>query len=230
MRALIFDVDGTLYRQSPLRRAMLFRILGVLAANPAHGWQTIRVLRAYRQAQEDLRFSGISGAVASEQIRLAGERTNVDREFVIQCVSRWMEQEPLAFLPRCVQPGVLELLRECRARGVALGALSDYPAEPKLRALGLHRFFDVVLCADSPDVNAFKPNPRGLLLTLERLGVTPAEALYVGDRADVDAPTAHAAGVRCAILNRARPRPDGGYINIASYLELQHLVRSGWQQ
>jgi HAD superfamily hydrolase (TIGR01549 family) len=233
LRALIFDVDGTLYRQGPLRRAMLMRLLAMAAAHPSRGWQTLRVLRAYRRAQEALRVAPVSGDVASAQIRLASEATNVDRESVARCVTRWMEQEPLAYLPQCVQPGALEFLRECRAQGLRLGALSDYPAEAKLEALGLLELFDIVLCAQAPDINIFKPDPRGLLIALDRLGATRADTLYVGDRADVDAPTARAAGVRCAILTPRRPEgetapagdPDG-YFPVTGYWHLRDLL---WQ-
>ena len=228
LKALVFDIDGTLYRQSLLRRAMLVRLLAMLAARPVRGWRTIRVLRAYRRAQETLRRDAVSGDVAAAQIRLTCERTNVDREFVLQCVSRWMEHEPLAFLPRCVQPGVVKFLHACKARGLRLGALSDYPAEAKLHALGVGGLFDVVLCAQAPDVDVFKPNPRGLLMTLERLGSARPESLYIGDRVDVDAATAEAAGVHCAILTRRGTRKvPGSHIQVAGYSELEDLLWRG---
>ena len=89
-----------------------------------------------------------------------------------------------------------------------LAALSDYPAEGKLKALGLDGLFDVVLCAQQPGVNAFKPNPRGLLRAMEAIGAATPETLYVGDRLDVDLPTAQAAGVRCVIIARGGRRGD----------------------
>ena len=158
------------------------------------------MLRAYRRAQEDLRGAGVAVDVAGAQIRRACERTHADRDAVVDCVTRWMEREPLAFLAGCIQPGLPEFLRACKARGLRLGALSDYPGEAKLEALGVAQFFDVVLCAQDPTIDCFKPNPRGLLVALERLGSVPSESLYVGDRLDVDAPTAEAAGARCAIV------------------------------
>ena len=163
--------------------------------------------------------------IGAAQLRLTCERTNVDQHSVVECVSRWMEHEPLAILPRCLQPGILEFLQACKARGLRLAALSDYPAEAKLRALGLADLFDVVLCAQSPDIDVFKPNPRGLLLALERLGSARTESLYVGDRVDVDAVTAEAAGVPCAILTPHRPRSaPAAYTQVASYPQLRDLL------
>jgi FMN phosphatase YigB (HAD superfamily) len=225
LKALVFDIDGTLYRQGPLRRAMLVRLLGKHMAHPVRGWRTIRVLRAYRRAQETLRADPTLGDVAVAQLRLTCERTNVNQDSVVECVTRWMEHEPLAVLPRCLQPGILEFLHACKARGLRLGALSDYPADAKLRALGLADLFDVVLCAQSPDINVFKPNPRGLLVALKRLESGRAESLYIGDRVDVDAATAEAAGVPCVILTPHRSRnAHGAYRQVASYPQLRDLL------
>ena len=213
LKAVVFDIDGTLYRQPPVRRAMLGRLLASAVAHPRRGAETFRVLQAYRRAQETLRGAPVAGGVAAAQIRLACDQTNVDAETVSRYVTRWMEEEPLALLPRCVQPGALALLHECRARGLRLAALSDYPAEAKLHALGMTGLFDLVLCAQAPEVNVFKPHPRGLLAILERLDTNAAECLYVGDRADVDAAAADAAGVACAIVTtRRRARDTPSYI------------------
>jgi FMN phosphatase YigB (HAD superfamily) len=225
IKALVFDIDGTLYRQGPLRRAMLGRLASVHAVQPVRGWQTLRVLRAYRHAQEELRSSAGTGDIADAQIALTCERTNVGRDAVVKCVARWMEQEPLPFLAKCLQPGVARFLESCRARGLRLAALSDYPAEAKLQALGLSGSFDLVLCAQSPEVNVFKPNPRGLLLALEALGSDRSEAMYIGDRVDVDAPTAAAAGVRCAIVTHAGAAPAGSaHVQVSSYTELHRIL------
>src|SRR5262245_58290977 len=203
VKAIVFDMDGTLYRQGPLRRAMALRLVFAHLARPVHGYRTFRVLSAYRKAQEHMRDGSISDDLAEAQIRLASERTQVERDFVVECVTRWMEQEPLSLLPRCTWPGLREFLQACKARGLRLGVLSDYPAEAKLEALGLRDLFDVVLCAQAPDIGVFKPHPRGIEVALRRLDATAAETLYVGDRVDADAAAAAAAGVPCAILARS---------------------------
>ena len=225
LKAIVFDVDGTLYRQGPLRRAMLFRLLAGHAAHPLNGWRTLRILRAYRQAQEHLR-DDTSGDVAAAQIARTCERTKIAPSAVVECVERWMEREPLTFLPQSVQPGLLEFLSACKARGLRLAALSDYPAEAKLRALGIADLFDVALCAQDPAIGVFKPNPRGLLVTLERLGSSRRESLYVGDRVEVDAAAAEAAGMPCAILTPETTQA-GSHMSITDYHHLHDLLFCG---
>lgn len=222
VKAVVFDVDGTLYRQGPLRRAMARRLVRSHLLWPLRGLRTLRIIRAYRRAQEELREAPVAGDLAEAQLRLAGGRTGAGRDEVARCVERWMERAPLDLLPGLVQPGLAELLRALKARGTRLAVLSDYPALCKLQALGLEGFFDVVLCAQQPEIGVFKPHPRGLLVALERLGVAAGEALYVGDRAEVDAAAAAAAGVRCAILSDRRAVADASdFLTFAGYDELR---------
>jgi pyrophosphatase PpaX len=65
-------------------------------------------------------------------------------------------------------------------------------AELAFRRLGIERWFDVVVTCD--DTAAHKPDPEPILLALERLGVRPEDAAYVGD-SPFDVGAARAAGV-----------------------------------
>jgi HAD superfamily hydrolase (TIGR01509 family) len=229
LEAIVLDLDGTLYRQDSLRRAMAARLVLAHVTRPAAGVRTLRVLGAYRKAQEELRHAlptdGAVADLAEAQLALACARTRSDRAFAGACVARWMEQEPLDLLASRIQPGLLEFLGTCHAHGLKLGVLSDYPAEPKLKALGLDGLFDVVLAAQSPDVGVFKPHPRGLLVAMERLGVAASACLYVGDRVDVDAATAAAAGVACCILTRSKAVEDSTtWTRITDFAELGRLL------
>ncbi len=224
LRAVVFDVDGTLYRQGPVRRAMAGRLVRAYLPRPMEGLTTMRILSAYRRGQESLRDSSTSGDMAQAQLQYACQATGASPAQVLGAVARWMEQAPLDLLATHAQPGMQTLVRSLRARGIKLGVLSDYPAEAKLAAMGVGGLFDAVLCAQEPAVGAFKPNPRGILVALERLGVAPGEALYVGDRAEVDAAAARAAGVACAILSGQQTAPDPGYLAVVSFAELARRI------
>ena len=203
-RAVVFDVDGTLYAQSPVRRAMMVRLAQTCVTRPVAALRTMRVLAAYRHAQEAMRESGFEGDVASEQLRRAATASGVNRADVGALVEQWMETAPLDAVASNRRAGLIDVLDELARRGVALGVVSDYPAERKLAALGIAGRFDVVLSAQDPRVHAFKPNPKGLLLALCELGVPTEHAVYVGDRAEVDGAAAAAAHVRCVLIGHPR--------------------------
>jgi FMN phosphatase YigB (HAD superfamily) len=204
LKAIIFDLDGTLYRQAPLRRKVMLRLARAYLLHPLAGMKTLRVLAAYRHAQEALRHEPRVEPIdlADAQIALACEHAHVDRVFALSCVQRWMEREPLPYLARFMPPRLLECLTLARSLGIKLAVLSDYPAESKLAAMGLKDYFEVVQSAQSSAIGAFKPDPRGLEVIMQLLDVGSTECLYVGDRADVDGGAALAAGVPCFILGR----------------------------
>ena len=225
IRAVVFDVDGTLYPHRPVRRAMLLRLVLRALTSPRDGYVTARALQAYRRAQEHLRDAAIDeGGVADAQLRLAARHSGVSEAAVSAIVQAWMHEAPLPVLARLIDPELHVLLDALRARGVALGVLSDYPAHAKLEALGLAGRFDVVLSAQDPSVNRFKPHPGGLLEALRRLGVAPQEAVYVGDRHDVDAPTAAAAGVPCVIVRGKGARPGATWTTAADFHGLHTVL------
>ncbi len=203
LKALIFDVDGTLYEQAPVRRAMLYRILCANLTSPMQGVATLQALRSYRKSHEELRRSPPeSGEIASAQLLLAGKKAGVSPEIVASYVARWMQEEPLSLLATWMRKGTLALLQAARQSGLKLAVCSDYPADRKLAAMGIAAFFDVVIAAQDPEVQRLKPDPRGLEVALRRLAVQRHEALYIGDRAGVDAQAASSAGMRYFIVGR----------------------------
>ena len=225
VKAVIFDVDGTLYQQTPLRRAMAVRLVRAHLLHPVRGLRTARALAGYRRAQEELRDVVADSDLTEAQLSLAAQRSGVHRDHVASSVARWMEAGPLDLLVRFAQPGMVETLRELRDGGIRLAVLSDYPAAAKLLALGIADLFDVVLCAQQPEIGVFKPHPRGLHVALQRLGVEASEALYVGDRAEIDAVAAAAANVPCLILAKSWRDDDGAeFLRTTSFREMTQIL------
>jgi HAD superfamily hydrolase (TIGR01549 family) len=200
IRAVLFDLDGTLYQQRAMRTLMAIELMAIVFSRPLRAGRTWRTLAVYRKTQEQLRFASRSGRVSGTELRVAAERAGLTAEEVEQIVNEWMFERPLKYLRWCRAAGVFDLLAFLDRKGLKTGVLSDYPADTKLRALGLTGRFSVVLSSSDPDVGALKPNPRGFLLACERWQIDPSEVLVVGDRMDVDAQGAAAAGMPCVII------------------------------
>jgi FMN phosphatase YigB (HAD superfamily) len=230
VRALIFDLDGTLYRQRPVRLRILRRLLTEILRSPGRGFRTVRMLSAYRAAQENLRNDAASGSGSTDsQIALACAVTGEPVSEVRQCVERWMQTEPLTLLRASVPVDLFSLLERCRSAGLRLAVLSDYPATQKLEAMGLVEFFDVIVCADDPEIRRFKPDPLGLAVTLRRLGVAAAQGVYVGDRLEVDGAAAARAGMRFVLMTSSprQPRTADAWLIVHSFDELAAHVLNG---
>jgi phosphoglycolate phosphatase len=102
--------------------------------------------------------------------------------------------------------GVPEMLAALAA-AYPLALLSnkgEAPSRRILEGLGLRPFFRLILGGDSLPTR--KPDPAGLRLTAERLGVPLGRLLLVGDTR-VDAETAHAAGCPFCLVEWGFPRP-----------------------
>jgi HAD superfamily hydrolase (TIGR01549 family) len=199
-KAVLFDVDGTLYRQGRLRAAMAVELA---AASLGGGVRAARIVKHYRDAHERLRQMGASDRpLAALQIERTAADAGVNAADVAATVEEWMVRRPLKYLRWCRRPELLALLDGLERAGLKIGALSDYVPDAKLDALEAARYFSLSLCTTDSRVNALKPHPKGFQVACELWGVRPEEVLYVGDRPDVDGEGAVAAGLACAILHR----------------------------
>lgn len=197
--AVLFDLDGTLYDQRPLRRRMALELAASVLTSPLSASQRIRALQAFRHAQETLRHA-TQGVRAESQLVLAAERSGVPVATLQRWVEEWMFTRPLKHLPGCLADGTVELLDWLTARAIPVGVFSDYAVGAKLRALGLDRYVSLTLCATDEGIEAFKPHPRGFQEACRRWSLAPSEVLFVGDRIEVDAVGATAAGMPSVII------------------------------
>lgn len=95
-------------------------------------------------------------------------------------------------------PGAAETVSALAARGVRLAIVTSKRRRTALRGMalcGLVDHFPVIVTPE--DVRNPKPDPEPVLHALERLGVAPREALFVGDSPH-DVAAGRAAGTRTA--------------------------------
>lgn len=187
---VVFDMDGTLYDQPPLRR----RMAGLLAreAIRQRSLSVMRTLAAFRRQREAM-ANAVTNDFAVAQYRLPGQSPDAVRA----TVTDWMEQRPLAMLRDYRTPGAATLFTRL-ARNHAIAIFSDYAAQAKLEALGLSAHY----CVTAEDVGRLKPDPAGLLWLMEQAKTTPQRTLMIGDRDERDGEAARRAGVRALIRGR----------------------------
>ncbi len=105
----------------------------------------------------------------------------------------WNQPNPQA-------PAVLERLQSL---DLAVGMISnsDGSIERMITKEGLASYFQFIL--DSRVVGVEKPDPRIFQMALERAGVSPAEAVYIGDLYSIDIVGSRAAGLEAILLDPA---------------------------
>lgn len=204
IKAVCFDLDGTLYSQISLR----LRVAALLARNLLARNITprdLRVIRQFRLDRETARAWGETCDLEAQITKRTAETQQTSTDRVAQLVERWIYKAPLPILASMRDERLHRMLALLRRRGYRIGLLSDYPARDKLRALGLPlEFFDAVVEAGEPEVNSLKPNPKGFLTLCQRLQLDPHEMLYVGDRQSIDGAGARAVGMQFALCAASR--------------------------
>jgi putative hydrolase of the HAD superfamily len=119
-----------------------------------------------------------------------------------------------------------EALARLKAAGLRLGVVSNSEGKvaEALEAARLRDYFDVVV--DSGQIGIEKPDPRIFEAALDRLGLEPEEALYVGDLYDIDIVGARAAGIE-AVLLVGSGDPGRDCRTVASIHDLADMLLSG---
>ncbi|RNI25591.1 HAD family hydrolase [Rufibacter latericius] len=197
IKAVIFDVDGTLYNQSRLRKKMLFSLMRHYALKP---WQLKDMLILHHFRAEREKKSGATGDLENAQYAWCASKGNFPIDRIKKVVQFWMFQFPNKYLPGCVYPGVKAFFEALQKKGIKIGIYSDYEAVEKLKAMNLNA--DVVVSSTSKLVDQLKPNPKGLLYIMAQLGVSPDECLFIGDRQELDGECAIRAGMPYLIVDK----------------------------
>jgi len=205
VRAVLFDLDGTLYHQTPVRARMAAELALAVLRAPRPGARIARALKSFRHLREDLRALGhASESLERLQYVAPARHVGLQPEELARLVEEWMVRRPLPHVAAAARSDLASTFAALEQRMVGIGVYSDYPTARKLEALGCRKKVSLELCSTDAEVNAFKPHPRGFLRACQVWGLEPSEVLFVGDRAGIDAAGARAAGMRCALVGRER--------------------------
>jgi len=222
IRAVLFDVGGTLVREPDLSAwSRQARTVG-LDLDPrrlAEGY-----VEELKQApgpwprdrsRATVRFW--RGALSRAARRSVPEET----------AAAFVAADPEGSAPAPLYPDTRPCLDRLRREHRPLGVISNSRSEAILRGLlaraGILQYFAVVLSSGTEGIE--KPEAAIFRRAVRRMGVRPAEAVYIGNRPLVDARGARAAGLHGLWLNRGRPGRGQGTAEVRSLLEVPGSIR-----
>jgi len=213
IRALIFDLDGTLIdSKQDLIHSVNAMLVGT-GREPLH---------------EDTVSSYIGhGAPRLVARALGNGATEEECERALKFFLAHYDEHKLDSTR--AYPGVAEALEELRELPMAV--LTNKPVRVSrkiLEGLGLAKYFRAIYGGNSFETK--KPDPLGAKKILEELGAAPVQALMVGD-SEVDVQTARNAGTLAAAVNYGFGTHDRAAYPADIYLdgmtELSALLRDG---
>ena len=201
VRALIFDLDGTLIDSKQ---------------DLIHSVNAMLVKMGRAGLHEDT-ISGYIGHGAPTLVAraLGNGAAEAEREQALRFFLAHYEEHKLDSTRP--YPGVRAALEELREFPMAV--LTNKPARVSRRiveGLGLEKYFRAVYGGNSFETK--KPDPLGARTILEELGATPGETMIVGD-SEVDVQTARNAGTLAAAVNYGFGTHDRAAYPADVYLE-----------
>ena len=181
LKAIIFDMDDTLYGEKEYVRS---------------GYRQIaRILPQVEDAEEKLwRFFEEKKPAIDEL--LISESLNTE-EKKQECLNVYRYQKPEIHL----YAGVERILRDLKVAGYFVGVITDGRPEgqrAKIEALGLEKLVDHIIVTDELGGIEFrKPNPQAFQMMKEEAGVEYSEMCYIGDNIRKDFVAPQQLGMRC---------------------------------
>jgi putative hydrolase of the HAD superfamily len=186
IRAVLFDLDGTLYDRDRLARDLFHAQYAAFA-------QELRGI-AYERFMRDAVAMDYHGyGVKENGYRALVQTWGLDAALADRLVAHFWA----SYGDHCILgDDVRHTLAELRRRGLKLGVVTNGPSATqrrKLAVLGVEHEFDAILVSEEEGVR--KPDAEIFRRALARCGVAAHEALFVGDHPVADVEGAHRAGL-----------------------------------
>ncbi|TCO70324.1 phosphoglycolate phosphatase [Rhodovulum euryhalinum] len=191
MKAIIFDLDGTLIHSAPDIHAAVNKTL----AETGDGELDLATVAT---------FIGNGVPVLMERVIAARGLDPARHAAMTATFLKHYEADPATLTT--LYPGVEDALEQFRDEGWVMGVCTNKPEAASraiLDAFGIGHFFGAVVGGDTLDVR--KPDPATALAVKERLGADAA--VYVGD-SEIDAECAWKAGMRFALFTEGYHRAE----------------------
>jgi putative hydrolase of the HAD superfamily len=186
IRAVFFDLDGTLYDRDLLVRDLVKEQFAVFQ-------ESLRDVGDTLFAQRIIELDAHGDGNKPELYARVVEEWDLAPELAGRLLRHFWESYPR----HCkLSEDTSTTLHTLRRNGQKLGVITNGTTEwqqQKLGSLGLATFFDTVLISEREGVR--KPDRVIFARALERCEVRPHEAVFVGDHPEVDVAGAQAAGL-----------------------------------
>jgi len=197
LRAIIFDLDNTLWDVGPVILRAEHAMFEFLARHfprvaELHDLESMRDVRA-RMAIEHPRYRHDFTWLRTQALKHHAAEAGYDESMAHEAFAVFFRVRNEVVLYDDTRPTLERLRAEYR-----LFAVSNGNAD--VARIGLAHYFERSLAAR--DAGMMKPDPRIFHILLESAGLTPDEVVHVGDDPDADVEGARAAGVLPVWLNR----------------------------
>ena len=232
IRAVLFDWGGTLTRFHSVDMIDAWRVAAEVLA-PQRADEVAEALLAAERDVWARTTSSLRSATTAEVLRNASAAVGlaVDEVLHDRAIVRYLEH----WAPSTdARHDARKVLHELRGRGLRTGLLSNthWPREIHEEWLVRDGLIDLLDArVYTSDLEHVKPHPDAFRALLDEVGVSPADAVFVGDRLHDDVGGAAALGMRTVwVRNDAVPAADVEPDAVVDELTELVAVIDGWSQ
>ncbi|BCR21935.1 HAD family hydrolase [Borrelia sp. HM] len=202
IKAVIFDLDGTLYPESSLNLLMFYDFL-----------KNIKFFLAFKKVRKEIRLlqSGLNipsnrNELVSMEVEMLANYLGFSPnrcEFLLNKIyygesfrNKFRDLKPYA--------GVHDLIYALKYKGIKLGVMSDFPIATRVsNLLGIEdSFWDILY--SSEDTGYLKPNKIAFSRIVDELRIDNSHILYVGNSYEYDILGASSVHMRTAYFSKKR--------------------------
>ncbi|MFD7077282.1 HAD family hydrolase [Nocardioides sp. NPDC059952] len=216
LRAIVFDLDDTLVDQAGAARTAVVGWAaehGISGVDVADRWAAVSDAHYRRYQSREIGFQEQRRARTREFLGVEVSDAEADALFagyLTRYEAQWVAFDDAV--------PALSRVREAGLRTVVLTNGDDAHQRLKLDLTGLAAEVDLLVSTST--LPASKPDPRAYLLTCERAGIAPVEALMVGNSLAHDALGPIEAGLDAVLLDRHDAHLDAPVPRIGSLHDL----------
>lgn len=176
-KAVVLDMDGTLYYQFPVRICMAvslfcFYLLHLNRISELREIYTYRVNYKFRKMQDST-----------------------------PNIVYWMQEKPKKYIRLFRDKNLIKIVQSLQRKGTKVIVYSDFPLKEKLEALWPF-VPDLYFSANDAEIQCLKPDVKGLLHIIRITNLSVKDILFVGDRFDKDGLCAQQTGMDYFILSQ----------------------------
>ena len=205
LRAVLFDVDFTLFRPGPELGPEGYRRVGErhgLSLQPdRYGEARAAAIEALQGEGRFVHDEEIWIAFTEKIVRGMGGDADGARECAVDMVREWERHENFS-----LYEDALAVFDELRRHRLKIGLVTN--GQRNLEEFVVHHRLEVDAMVGSRLHGRTKPHPSIFIAALRQLEVEPGEAAMVGDSYEDDIEGARALGMQAILLDRDGLRPE----------------------
>ena len=202
-KAILFDLDNTLYDYEGPNGKALKAVFDILSKKINISFTKFKILYKISKVEIHRELGGLASShnrVLYLQRLIEKTHNTINPSIILKLYSAYWDT---LLRNMRLRVGALETLKRLKKKGLKIAIVSDLTTHIQLRKihkLGITKYVDVLVTSE--EAGSEKPHAIMFLLTLNKLDISPHEAIFVGDNPINDIEGANAVKMDTVLIKK----------------------------